>query len=158
MNTTRTWIYLSDKPFDQRTETDLKTDIQNFLLTWNAHGKVLSASFEIRHHHFIIIKANEAQYSASGCSIDKQLQFIKELEKKHALSLLNRLVVAYKNQNDILVIHSSKIPQLLNQGLINENTLIFNIALSTEEELNTNFELPLNQTWLSKYQNSGTLK
>ncbi len=158
MNTNRIWIYLSDKTFSDQTETDLKTDIQNFLLTWNAHGKALSASFEIRHHHFIIIKADEAQYSASGCSIDKQLQFIKELEKKYSLSLLNRLLVAYKNGNEILVTHSSKIPQLLNEGLINENTPVFNIALSTQEELNTTFELPLKQTWLSKYQNSGTLK
>ena len=158
MNTNRIWIYLSDKPFNQQTETDLKTDIQNFLLTWNAHGKALSASYEIRHNHFIIIKADEAQYSASGCSIDKQLQFIKELEKKYAFSLLNRLMVACKVGNEILVTHSSKIPQLLTQDLINENTPVFNIALSTEEELNTNFELPLKQTWLSKYQNSRTLK
>jgi hypothetical protein len=158
MNTNRIWIYLSDNPFNQQTKTDLKTAIQNFLLSWNAHGKALSASYEIRHHHFIIIKADEAQYSASGCSIDKQLQFIKELEKKHNLSLLNRLMVAYKNGNEILLTHSSKIPELLTQGLINENTTVFNIALSTEEELNTSFELPLKQTWLSKYQNSATLK
>jgi hypothetical protein len=60
-------------------------------------------------------------------------------------------VVAYKHQNEILATHSSKIPQLLNEGLINENTPIFNIALSTEDELNTNFETPLKETWLSKY-------
>jgi len=151
MNTNRVWVYLSDKTFDAKTETNLKADIQNFILGWNAHGKALTASFEIRHHHFIIIKANEAQYSASGCSIDKQVQFIKELEKKYSLTLLNRLLVAYKKGDEILVSYSSKIPQLLTEGVINENTLVFNVALSSEEELNTVFETPIKETWLSKY-------
>jgi hypothetical protein len=151
MNTNRVWVYLSDKTFDAKTETNLKADIQNFILGWNAHGKALSASFEIRHHHFIIIKADEVQYSASGCSIDKQVQFIKELEKKYSLILLDRLLVAYKKEDEILVTHSSKIPQLLTEGLISKNTPVFNIALSNEEELDTVFETPIKEIWLSKY-------
>ena len=83
------------------------------------------------------------QYSASGCSIDKQVQFIKELEKKYSLILLDRLLVAYKKEDEILVTHSSKIPQLLTEGLISKNTPVFNIALSNEEELDTVFETPI---------------
>ena len=151
MNINRVWVYQSDKAFDTKTENKLKADIQNFLLGWNAHGKALAASFEIRHNHFIIIQANEAECIASGCSIDKQLQFIKELEKKYTLSLLNRLLVAYKKDNEVMVVHSSKIPQLLAEGLISPNTLVFIIALSTEDELKSAFEKPLKETWLSKY-------
>ena len=151
MNKNRIWIYLSDKAFDEKTEAGIHADVKNFLSGWNAHGKALTSGFEIKHHRFIIIKVNEEDYAASGCSIDKQLQFIKEIEKKYSISLLNRLLLAYKKENEVMVTHSSKTPQLLAEGLLNENTPVFNIALSGEEELHTDFEKPLKETWLSKY-------
>ena len=151
MTTNRVWVYLSNKSFDEQTENNLKTDIQNFLLDWNAHGKALTASAEILYHHFIIIKADEEQYSASGCSIDKQFQFIKETEKKYNLNLLDRLVVTYKKDNAVFVTHSSKIPQLLKDGVVNENTIVFNTTLSTESEFKTAFEIPLKESWLNKF-------
>ena len=54
------------------------------------------------------------------------------------------------NQN-FHVAHVSKIPQLIKEGLLNENTLVFNTALSIEEELKNKFESPLKESWLNKY-------
>jgi len=151
MSTNRVWIYLSNKPFDEQTETEIKQAIKNFLLGWNAHGQVLTASFEILHKHFIIIKADEEQYSASGCSIDKQFQFIKAIEKQYNLTLFDRLLIAYKKDNGVYVTHSSKISQLLNEGIVNENTVVFNTTLSMEAEFKTAFEITLKESWLAKY-------
>ncbi len=151
MSVNRVWVYLTNKSFDEKTERSLKVDVKEFLHTWNAHGKALTADFEILHHHFIIIKADEEQYSASGCSIDKQFQFIKEIEKKYTINLLDRLVVAYKKDTLVKVIHSSKIPQLLQDGIINENTTVFNTTLSTAEEFKNKFEIPLKESWLAKF-------
>ncbi|MGZ4066944.1 MAG: ABC transporter ATPase, partial [Bacteroidia bacterium] len=111
----------------------------------------LSASAELLHDHFIIIKADEEKFAASGCSIDKQFQFIKEVEKKYGLSLLNRLVIAYKEGNEIKTAHSSKVPQLLASGDLNENTIVYNVGAGTDTELATNFEIPLSKSWLAKF-------
>ncbi|MEO8761428.1 MAG: ABC transporter ATPase [Bacteroidia bacterium] len=151
MNKNRVWIYLSNKPFDVQTETHLKVALQNFLHEWNAHGQALTSSFEILHKHFIVIKADEEQYSASGCSIDKQFQFIKEIEKQYNFTLFDRLLVAYKEEDEVLVTHSSKIPQLLQDGIVNENTIVFNTTLSTEEEFKNKFEIPLKESWLARF-------
>lgn len=147
----RVWIYLSEKPFDEGTTTSIKNDLNGFLAGWNAHGTALSASAELLHNHFIIIKADEEKFAASGCSIDKQFQFIKGLEQKYGLSLLNRLVIAYKNSNDIKTVHSSKVPQLLNEGVLNENTTVFNVGVGTDSEFAVNFEIPLSKSWLAKF-------
>lgn len=151
MSANRVWVYLSNKPFDEETENKLKKDIQDFLSGWNAHGKALTAGFEILHKHFIIIKADEEQYSASGCSIDKQFQFVKETEKKYNISLLDRLMVAYKKDNVVSIVHASKITQLLQDNIMDENTVIFNTTLSTEEEFKKSFEIPVKESWLSKF-------
>ncbi len=149
--TNRVWVYLSDKSFSPEVESGIKTDVQIFLNDWNAHGTSLSAAYELLHHHFLIISADEERFSASGCSIDKQLRFVKETEQKYGLNLLNRLLVAYKAGEEIMVVHSSKIPELLNAGLINENTHVFNVGVGNDTELKNNFEIPLKSSWLSKF-------
>ena len=151
MNTNRVWIYLSDKALASPSETNLKKDIQNFLLGWSAHGTKLSSSFEILYHQIIVIKADEAQCRAGGCSIDTQINSIKELEKKYAISLLNRLLVAYKKEDKLVVTPLSNIDSLFSQGLINENTLIVDTSISSEEEYNHSFEKPLKETWLNNH-------
>jgi hypothetical protein len=147
----RVWVYLSDKPFSPDVETALAADVASFLEDWNAHGTALSSSFALSHHQFIIIQADEEKFSASGCSIDKQLRFIKESEQKYGLSLLNRLIVAYRAGNEIKTVHSSRIPALLAAGGMNENTLVYNVGVGNDSELKDNFEIPLKQSWLAKF-------
>src|ERR1035437_167981 len=106
MNNNRVWVYLSENFLDDATIASLKIDLHLFLAEWKAHGEAMSASAEILHKHFIVIKADEENVTAGGCSIDNQFQFIKETEKKYNLSLLNRLIVAYKEGNEVKVIHS----------------------------------------------------
>ncbi|MFL5752153.1 MAG: ABC transporter ATPase, partial [Bacteroidia bacterium] len=120
----RIWIYLSDKELDQDTEKSISVDLYLFLQNWKAHGNPLKTGYEIRDHRFIILSVDEEEFSASGCSIDKQVQFIKELEAKYGLSLLNRLLVAYPEGDKVKVVPSSKIPELLASGAINEGTMI----------------------------------
>lgn len=147
----RVWVYLSDKPLSGALEQSLRADIEAFLMDWNAHGTALDATCELYHNHFIIIKADEEKFAASGCSIDKQLRFIKQAEQKYGLSLLNRLLVAYKTADGIQVISSAQVPQLLANGTINENTLVFNLGVGNESELASAFEIPLRQSWLAKF-------
>ena len=122
-----------------------------FLDGWNAHGTSLAGAHEIRDNRFLIIKVDEEKYGASGCSIDKQLKFIKETEQKFSVELLNRLLVAYKsNSGKVEVVHASKIKDLFASGEINENTIIYNPAISTSAELESNFEIPLKESWLNE--------
>lgn len=147
----RVWAYLSDKPLAPEVESALMADLQLFLKGWNAHGTSLSAQAHVLHKRFIIISADEERFGASGCSIDKQLRFIKDAEQKYGLSLLNRLLVAYRAIDGIEVVHSSKIPELLVGGKINENTIVFNVGIGSDEEFSNNFEIPLKESWLAKF-------
>lgn len=147
----RVWVYVSDKAFSAEAEEGLKHDTEAFLEGWNAHGTSLSASYEILDKHFLIISADEEKFSASGCSIDKQLRFVKEAEQKYGLSFLNRLIVAYREGHEVKTVHASKIPALLASGEINENTPVFNVGVGNDVELKNNFEIPLKQSWLAKF-------
>ena len=146
----RAWTFIISKTLSKE-EINSLTDAGNkFVLGWTAHEQQLSGSFEIIKEKIIVVKVNEEVTNASGCSIDKLTRFIKETEKQFNIELLNRLLVAYKKDDTIEVVHSSKIRELLAQNLISENTIIYNTSILTQNELN-NWEQPLKETWLSKY-------
>lgn len=146
----KVWIYLSDKELKGDLHQAVLKAGESFVQNWKAHDVPLSASFEIIHDRFIVVKVDETQYNASGCSIDKLLRLIKQLETDHQLQLLNRLLVAYKTDSGIEVIHSSKIKELLSSRELNENSLIYNVAASNSEEYK-NWQQSLKETWLKKY-------
>lgn len=150
----KVWIYLSDKKLSTEEELNLSKDLKLFLSEWKAHGTPLATSSAILHHHFIVIEVDENVYAASGCSIDKQLQFIKETEKKYGISLLNRLLVAYQYENQVKVIHSSKVQSMLTEGTLKEDTAVYNTAISTGKEFNQAFISALKQTWLNRFLQS----
>ncbi|MES2565922.1 MAG: ABC transporter ATPase [Bacteroidota bacterium] len=150
----RIWIYTLSKELSQEQLTDFKGRCQNFVTGWTAHDVSLDASFELYQNRLLIFKVNEVKYNASGCSIDKQVRFVKELEQAFSVELLNRLLVAYESDGTIEVVKQSQIGDLLSSGKITENTLVFNNTITQSSELETNWKQPLNKTWLSKYINA----
>ncbi len=146
----RIWTFiisksLSDNELNIITETGTK-----FVNGWTAHEQKLTANFEIYKNKIIIVKVNEEATHASGCSIDKLTQFIKQLEVNFNIELLNRLLVAYKKEDEVVIVNSSKIKELLQTNSVSENTIVYNTSVSTQNELQ-NWEQPLKNTWLAKY-------
>ena len=147
----RIWIYTLSKELTNEQLVDFKNRCQNFVSGWTAHDVSLDASFELYQNRLLIFKVNEDKYNASGCSIDKQLRFVKELEQTFSVELLNRLLVAYENNHQVEVIKSSQVKELLAANQITANTLVFDNTITQSSELTTKWKQPLKSTWLSKY-------
>ena len=147
----RIWVYTLSKELSNEQLVDFSNRCQNFVSGWTAHDVSLDASFELYQNRLLIFKVNEDKYNASGCSIDKQVRFVKELEQLFSVELLNRLLVAYENNNQVEVIKASQVKELLATNTINANTLVFNNSITQSSELSSNWKQPLHKTWLSKY-------
>lgn len=147
----RIWIYTISKALGADQLTELKNRCQQFVSTWTAHEVSLDASFELYKDRLLIFKVNEANYNASGCSIDKQVRLVKELEQQFSVELLNRLLVAYEHHNEVVVVKTAEIAGLLHEGAINENTLVFDNTISQSADLVSNWKKPLKETYLSRY-------
>ncbi len=147
----RIWIYTLSKELSNEQLVDFKNRCQNFVSGWTAHDVSLDASFELYQSRLLIFKVNEEKYNASGCSIDKQVRFVKELEQAFSIELLNRLLVAYENNNQVEVVKSSQIKELLSANIISASTLVFDNTITEYKQLETNWKQPLHHTWLQKY-------
>ena len=114
----RIWIYTLSKELSNEQLVDFKNRCLNFVSGWTAHDVSLDASFELYQNRLLIFKVNEDKYNASGCSIDKQVRFVKELEQAFSVELLNRLLVAYENNHQVEVMKASQVKDLLNSNTI----------------------------------------
>jgi hypothetical protein len=146
----RVWTYVISKELNADQLHSLLEEGKAFVQGWTAHEQQLSGSFELFKNKIIVVKVDEEVQGASGCSIDKLTRFVKATEGKYGIELLNRLLVALKVEEDVQIVHSVKIKDLLDDAFINENSVVYNTSVANSDELK-NWEQPLKETWLKKY-------
>jgi len=143
----RIWIYQADRELTADEQSFLNQELLNFITDWTAHNVALSGSFEILHDRFLVIMIDENKTSASGCSIDKCFNFLKKMEAKLNVNFMNRLLLTYKENNEIKMLPKSKFEDLLKAGQLNENTIVFNNLIEKKSELKTNWQVPIKDSW-----------
>lgn len=146
----KVWAYVISRPLSEKETEQLTLAGTAFVKSWTSHDRQLTASFETIGKRIVLIQVDETAADASGCSIDKLTRFIKEAGQQLGIDLMNRLLVAYKDQGEIAVVPSSSIKELLHNGKISGDTVVYNTAVANGEELR-NWEQQLKNTWLTKY-------
>lgn len=144
----RVWVYQSDKKFSDEEVAKIEQLLVDFIGNWATHGTALKASGAVLYNRFIIIMADEASVKASGCSIDKSVAFIKQLEKELQCDFFNRLLVAYKDNETVNTFHFSEKENLISKGEISNDTLIFNNLVQNKAEFFANWQQHLSDSWL----------
>lgn len=147
----RVWIYQSNIELSDDESEEINQSADDFIQRWTAHGSLLRAAFDIFYNRFLVFFVDEKQAMASGCSIDKSVKFIQEIEKAYELSLFDRLRVAYKDEKDVKTCTLAEFEKLLMTGKINEDTIVFNNLISTKSEFDKDWEGPVKESWHAKY-------
>ena len=146
----KVWVFQSNRKLTG-IETETIANAGNaFIAGWAAHGASLKASFDVLYNRFIVLSVDEKQAMASGCSIDSSVRFIKEIEKQFSLNLFDRLQVAYYSGNEIVSCSLSEFEKLAEQGLVNQSTVVFNNMITSKSAFDTEWEVPLKQSWQSR--------
>ena len=146
----RVWVYQSNRLLDSHEIKEIKKAAEVFLEEWAAHGKSLMAAIEIFYNHFIVIMIDEEQASASGCSIDASFKFIQELEKELKITLLDRLMVAFRQDEGISVCRIDEFESKIKSGEIDEDVIVFNNLVDTKKTFDSQWEVLLKDSWHRK--------
>ena len=147
----RIWIYQSDKKLTAEEKEIIEHKTSSFLQAWTAHGNSLEAAITIMYDQFIVIGVNEAVNEASGCSIDKSVNYMRELGARLNINLLERSKVAVRDKAIIKLIDFSDIKKAVSEGLISENTEVFNNAIASKKEIDTSWIKPASESWIKRY-------
>ncbi|MFY0598273.1 MAG: hypothetical protein JXR03_01290 [Cyclobacteriaceae bacterium] len=151
--TSRLWVYQADRPFLQEEKLQIDILTQNFLSQWAAHGAELKASHMIEYDQFIVIAVDESFHAASGCSIDSSVNFVRSIEQKFGLSLLDRTKVAVLDDDKIEIHPFNAIKQQISTGNISPTATVFNNAVQNVGEWKSSWRQEARLSWMGRFFN-----
>lgn len=147
----RVWVYKTARSLSAAEQKMVLEHGDAFTGAWAAHGAPLDACVDVLHARFVVVAVDEAQAEASGCSIDKSVGFIKQLEHDLNLMLTDRMVVVYERNDEITSCRLQELPELLKDGAINGDTIVFDDLVATVGELLERFRVPLRASWMARF-------
>lgn len=143
----RVWVYQADRQLTDNEALQIKVLLDNFTTGWTAHNHQLKAKAEIRYNRFLILIVDEGQAGASGCSIDKSVHFMQQIEAQFGINLFDRFNLAYREGGEVVSVPRSRFEELIKEGKINSDTIVFNNLVQNLTELNIKWEVPFKDSW-----------
>jgi hypothetical protein len=102
----RVWLYLANRKLDATELHYASEKLFEFLSAWKAHGKSLTCNATILFSQYLVISVDEKIVSASGCSIDSSVHFVKSLSSELKVDFFNRMnVLSYVNESEIRAVN-----------------------------------------------------
>ena len=143
----RVWIYQSDKKLTDEAAEQIHSLLNKFTTEWTAHNHQLKAKAEVRYNRFLILIVDESQAGATGCSIDKSVNFMKWLEQQFHITLFDRFNLAYRDGDEVLSAPRHDFEEMLKQGKLDKDSIVFNNMVQNLIELQTKWEVPFKDSW-----------
>ena len=145
----RVWIYQSSRLFTISEAFQIEDMLKEFTLSWDSHGVPVKGYANLFFGQFIILMADERASHVSGCSTDSSVRLIKEMEKRFNVQLFDRQLLAFYIKDKVQLLPISQLAFGAGNGFIQPETLYFNNTILTKTELETQWIIPVKESWLA---------
>ena len=148
----RVWIYQADRPFNEVDLQQINEDIEAFCDQWTSHSRELKAIGGVMHDLFVVLVVDETMASTSGCSIDKSVAFVKNLEQKYHRALLERSNIAWMDKDEqIHVLPLNDLRAAVSDGRMNLGTPVFDNLVANRKDYIQRWTVPLGESWMKRF-------
>jgi hypothetical protein len=147
----RVWIYQADRQLEMSEVAMIDLALRQFTQHWEAHQHPLQASYQILYNRFIILAVDASYHEPSGCSIDKSVAIIKQIEQDFNLNLFDRLTIAYLDGTQVKAVKNKDLKEKIEKAEFLPETLIFNNTVQAKKDLSQHWQIPASQSWLARY-------
>ena len=72
---------------------------------------------------------------------------MKQLEEHFNINLFDRFNLAYRDGEEVLSLPRQQFEELLKQGKLNKESIVYNNLVQNLAELNTKWEVPFKDSW-----------
>ena len=149
-DTARLWIYQASRPLTDDELIVFNAQVNGFIQSWTAHQAGLRGGYQVLYNRFVMIAVDENYNDASGCSIDKKVNFIKQVGDNLKIDFFNRLQIAYLVNDEFQIAGMHELAGLIKNGTLSDETIMFNNLVSTIGEFKENWKLPVRKSWLQQ--------
>lgn len=146
------WIYTLNPILSDEQLQGISEELKSFCTQWTAHNRELRSFFKIFENRILLIGVDEHLNPASGCSIDKSVHFLEDIEKKYSIEVFNRMLFSYFDTQDKLqTLSKNQFEKAIADNIINADTLVLNNLALTLNDWNTNGAIPLSKSWMMNF-------
>lgn len=135
----KVWIYTADRFLDETDQGLIAQAMALFLPQWAAHGDSLFGDFVIVEDRMLVLAVDESKISASGCSIDTSVRFIKELGEKINVDFFNRMNMIVDDNGDIKSVHVADLKNT-------PDAIVYNSMISNLHDLRNNWRVKVSES------------
>lgn len=147
-NNAKVFLYPSNKKFYPELLQKIDSKVSEFTNNWATNNNI-QAGFTIKHQRFIIIAINNNKAITTSI-IDELVSFIFKLQLEYEIELLDKLNVCFKQGEYVQYKDVKEFKKLIKNKSVNQNTIVFDNLINTKEQLESDWELPAEDTWYSR--------
>lgn len=149
----KAWIYQSETTLDPAMVQEIEKELSDFLPSWTSHQRPLTSYGSVWYDRFVVIMVDQRDATASGCSMDTLTRFMQNLENELGVSLFNRNIVAYRDQENspIKTIELKDLASAYQAGEITGDTLVFDNLVNTADAFKNQWLKPLKDSWHQRF-------
>jgi len=148
----RAWVFQANKELSEQEQKPLSAELTDFVDSWLSHGSLLKAHFKLLYNRFIVFFVDEEGDRMCGRAVDNSVRFVKALEAKYNCVFIDRNMMAYiDNSGKVQGCKLSDLNKLMEEGKITPETKVFNNLVQNKTEFDTNWIMPLSQSWQQTY-------
>ena len=138
-SSSKIWIYKSNRELTLSEQSFIREELDLFIPHWASHGNKLFGGAEVRENWFVVLAVDETQSTASGCSIDTSVQFMKALGKELNVDFFDRMHVLITNGEMKVHVHFSELGS-------HPDWELYNPLVSNLEEFNSRWLIPVKES------------
>ena len=147
-DSSRVWVYGSDKALDPEKEKQLLDAVDEFLGRWAAHGVPLHTARRWDDGRFLTIGVDSTREGASGCSIDGLFRTLKSLEPAIAAQIVTSGLVYYRDRSgNIEAVSRSEFSDRAAHGKITADSEVFDLSVTSLNEWKSRFRGRAADSW-----------
>lgn len=145
----RVWVYQANRIFSMNEALDIEEMLTAFTTQWKTHGTPVMGTAYLFFGQFIILMADETASGVSGCSTDSSVRLIKEIEQRFNVNMFDRTSLAFVVKDKVQLLPLSQLQYAFDNQFITPDTLYFNNLVQTKDELETQWIIPVKDSWLA---------
>lgn len=148
----KVWIYQADRILNEEESLIANEEVSKFAQSWVSHSNALKATGALLDNLFLVLMVDESQSTASGCSIDSSVRFIKKLGETLNVDFFDRMKFSYLDANDnVAICTSNDFENAYKNGSINDETIVFDNLVNTKSSFDSSWKKPLKSSWHNRF-------
>ena len=149
--TSKVWIYPSNRKFYDTEIDGIHQKIKNFLESWKADDATFKTSYQLLYNRFIVMFADASGSPLLNADIDASVMFILQIQQDYKVELLDRMNVCFKQGEFVQYKELKDFKKLLKNKAVTGKSIVFDNLVTTKEEFENYWEVPISESWYGRF-------